>query len=124
MKKRLTIGIAVLTIIVSSFFLAYWLDPNRVIWAKDGKVTAVHEYSDSSSATNWNVLVFIFQQNDNGYLVNNGFVALNGQGTLGHGNFCWDNGHNDCLSTPLNFSLNQTLTVEALNNGEFMLKNS
>lgn len=76
----------------------------------------------SNVGTNWNVLVYIYQQNDMGYLVNTGYVALNGPGTTGNGNYCWDDGHNNCLSTPLNFNMNQALTVEAMNNGNFMLK--
>ena len=108
---------------MTSLFLTYWFEPNRLIWTKDGTVAAVHQYSDSNGGTNWNVLVYIYQQDDMGYLVNTGFVALNGPGIPGHGNFCWNDGHNNCLSTPLGLSLNQTVTVEALNNGNFMLRN-
>ena len=110
-------------VVTTSLFLTYWFDPGRVIWTKNGTVAAVHQYSDSNSGANWNVLVYIYQQNDMGYLVNTGFVALNGLGIPGHGNFCWNDGHSSCLGRPLGFSLNQTLTVEALKNGNFMLKN-
>ena len=123
MRKGLTMGIAVLAIVVSSLFLTYWYDPARVMWTKDGAVTAVHQYSDSSSGTNWNVLVYIYQQDDMGYIVNTGFVALNGLGIHGHGNYCWNDGSGGCLNSPLSFRLNQTLTVEALNNGDFMIMN-
>jgi len=41
----------------------------------------------------------------------------------GHGNYCWNEGNGKCLNTPLSFSLNQTLAVDALNDGNFMLKN-
>jgi len=117
------IGITVLAIVLSSLSLTYWLDPGRVIWTKDGTVTAVHQYSDPNGGTNWNVLVYIYQQNDMGYLVNTGYVPLNGLGTQGHGNYCWDDGTSNCLNAPLSFRLNETLSVAALNNGNFMLKN-
>jgi len=112
-----------LALVLPSLFLVYWLDPNRVIWSKDGTVVAVHQSMNTSNDAKWNALVYIYEQNVNGYLVNTGYIALNGAGTLNRGNFCWSDGHNSCLGTPLGFSLNQTLTVEALNNGNFMLKN-
>ena len=112
-----------MAIIVSSLFLVYWCEPGRVIWTKDGTVAAVHQYQDSNTGTNWNVLVYTYQQNDMGYLVNTGYVALNGPGTQGHGNYCWNDGNGKCLTAPLGFSLNQTLAVDALNDGNFMLKN-
>ena len=93
------------------------------MWTRDGIVTAVHQQSNSDSGTNWDVLVYIDQQSDNGYLVNTGSVALNGLGTQGHGNYCWDDGNGNCLRAPHSFSLNQTLMVEALQNGNFMLRN-
>ena len=108
---------------LSSFFLVYWTYPGRVVWTKDGIVMAVHEESNSNNGTNWNVLVYIYQQTSMGYLVNTGYVALNGLGTPGHGNYCWDKGNGRCLNAPLNFSSNQALTVEALNNGNFMIIN-
>jgi hypothetical protein len=108
---------------MTGLFLTYWFDPGRAVWTRNGIVAAVHQYPDSNTGTNWSVLVYIYQQNSMGYLVNTGYVALNGLGTSGHGNFCWNDGHNSCLGTPLAFSLNQTLTVEALNNGNFMLQN-
>jgi hypothetical protein len=123
MRKRLITGIAVTSIIVSGLFLVYWYDPGRVIWTRDGTVAAVHEYSDSISRTSWNVLVYIYQHNEMGFLVNTGYVALNGMGTESHGNYCWNDGNGNCLSSPLSFRLNQTLTVLALNNGAFMIKN-
>jgi hypothetical protein len=123
MRKRLIFGIAVTAIIVSSLPLIYWYDPGRAIWTKDGTVTAVHQETDSSNGTNWNVLVYIYQQNDAGYLVNTGYIALNGMGIEGHGNYCWNDGNGNCLSSPLSFRLNQTLTVVALNNGDFMINN-
>jgi hypothetical protein len=89
----------------------------------DGTVAAVHQQSDSNNGTNYNVLVYIYQQNDMGYLVNTGYVALNGHGIQGRGNYCWDNGSGQCLNVPLSFRLNQTLTVEALNDGNFMIRN-
>ena len=58
-----------------------------------------------------------------GYPVNTGYIALNGVGTLGHGNCCWNDGNGDYLNVPLSFRLNQTLSVEALNNGSFVLRN-
>jgi hypothetical protein len=122
-RKRLIIGIAVTTIMVSSLFLALWYDPGRAIWTRDGTVAAVHEYSDSISRTSWNVLVYIHQQSEMGFLVNTGYVALNGMGIQGHGNYCWNNGNGNCLSSPLSFRLNQTLTVVAMNNGDFIIKN-
>jgi hypothetical protein len=122
-RRRLIIGIAATAIIVSGLLLVYWYDPGRVIWTKDGTVTAVHEYSDTMSGTSWNVLVYIYQQNEMGSLVNTGYVALNGMGIEGHGNYCWNDGNGNCLNAPLSFRLNQTLTVAALNNGNFMLKN-
>ena len=64
---------------------------------------------DSNSGTSCNVLVYIYQRNDMGYLVNTGFVALNGLGTLGHADFCWNDEHDGCLATPPGFSLNQPL---------------
>lgn len=93
------------------------------MWTKDGTVVAAHQYSDSSAGMNWNVLVYIYQQSDMGYLVNTGYVALNGPGTPGHGNYCWNDGNNNCLGAPLSFNMNQALTVEALNNGNFMINN-
>jgi hypothetical protein len=122
-RKRLIIGIAVAAITVSSLFLVYLYNPGRVAWTRDGTVTAVHQYSDSNSGTNWNVLVYIYRQNDMGYLVNTGYIPLNGLGTQGHGNYCWDDGNGGCLNAPLSFRLNQTLTVEALNNGNFVIRN-
>ena len=107
---------------MTGLFFAFWFDPGRVKWAKDGTVVAVHQYPDSNTGTSWNVLVYIYQQSDMGYLVNTGYVALNGPGTPNHGNYCWNDGNNNCLSTPLSFNMNQALTVEALNNGNFMLK--
>ncbi len=123
MRRRRIIGVTVLAIALSSLLLAYWFDPNRVIWTKDGTVATVHQYSSSNSGTNWNVLVFIYQQNNLGYLVDTGYVALNGPGTAGHGNFCWNDGNGSCLKMPLGFSLNQTVTVDALNDGNFMIRN-
>src|SRR5438094_9978820 len=117
------IGIALLAIVLSFLSLSYWFDPGRVIWTKNGTVAAVHQYSDPGGGTNWNVLVYIYQQNEMGYLVNTGYVALNGLGTQGHGNYCWNDGNGKCLTEPLSFSLNQTLAVDALNDGNFMLKN-
>lgn len=119
----MVIGISVLAVVISSLFLVYWFDPGRVIWTRDGIVIAVHQQSDSNLGTNWNVLVYIYQQSDNGYLVNTGSLALNGQGTQGHGNYCWDNGNGSCLTAALSFSPNEALTVEALNNGNFMIIN-
>lgn len=106
---------------LSSLFLVYWTSPTRVVWTKDGIVTAVHQEPSSNSGTSWNVLVYIYQQTSMGYIVNTGYIALNGLGTTGHGNYCWDNGKGSCLTTPLNFDPNQALTVEALNNGNFMI---
>jgi len=123
MRKRLIIGIAVMAIIMSSLFLVYWYDPGRVIWTKDGTVAALHEYSDSMSGTSWNVLVYIYQHNEMGFLVNTGYIALNGIGIEGHGNYCWSDGDGNCLNSPLSFRLNETLTVDALNNGDFMISN-
>jgi hypothetical protein len=68
-------------------------------------------------------LVYVYEQSDMGYLVNTGYVALNGLGIQGRGNYCWDNGNGNCLSSPLSFRLNQTLRVVALNNGDFIIKN-
>lgn len=123
MRKRLIIGVAVTAIIVSSLFLVYWYHPGRVIWTKDGTVAAVHEYLDSMSGTSWNVLVYVYQQNELGFLVNTGYVALNGMGIEGHGNYCWNDGNGNCFNSPLSFRLNETLTVVALNNGDFMIGN-
>ena len=108
---------------MTGLILAFWFDPGRVTWTKNGTVVAAHQYTDSSAETNWNVLVYIYQQSDLGYLVNTGYVALNGPGTANHGNYCWNDGNNKCLSTPQSFNMNQTLTVEALNNGNFVIKN-
>jgi hypothetical protein len=108
---------------LSSLFLVYWIDPYRVIWARNGTVATVHQYLDANSVPNWNVLVFIYQQDQNGYLVDTGYVALNGPGTLGRGNFCWADSSNSCLNSSLSFDLNQTLLVHALNNGDFMITN-
>jgi len=94
-----------------------------VIWARNGTVATVHQYLDANNVPNWNVLVFIYLQDQNGYLVDTGYVALNGPGTLARGNFCWVDGSNSCLNSPLSFDLNQTLTVHALNNGDFMVTN-
>ena len=110
-------------IVASSLFLTYWSSPGRVIWTKNGIVTAAHQNSDPNSGTDWNVLVYIYEQNDMGYLVNTGYVALNGPGIQGHGNYCWNDGNNNCLGMPQSFDMNQALTVEALNNGNFMIKN-
>jgi len=63
------------------------------------------------SGTGWNVLVHIYQQNEMGFLVNTSYVVLNGMGTEGHGNYCWNDGNGNCL------------TVLALNNGDFMIRN-
>ena len=114
---------AILAVLMTSLFLTYWFDPGRVMWTKDGTVAAVHQYSNSNNGVNWNVLVYIYQQNDMGFLVNTGYVALNGLGTQGHGNYCWNDGKGKCLNAPLSFRPNETLTVAALNNGNFMLKN-
>ena len=46
----------------------------------------VHEYSDSMSGTSWNVLVYIYQHDEMGFLVNTGYVALNGVGIESPGN--------------------------------------
>jgi len=35
------------------------------------------------SGTSWNVLVYIYQQNEMGFLVNTGYVALNGMAFRG-----------------------------------------
>jgi len=112
-----------LAVVITSLFLTYWFDPARVIWTKDGTVAAVHQYSNSNNEANWNVLVYIYQQNDIGYLVNTGYIALSGLGIQGHGNYCWNDGNGNCLNAPLSFRLNETLTVAALNNGNFMLEN-
>ena len=113
----------ILAVAMTGLFLGYWFDPGRLIWTKDGTVAAVHQYSDSNLGTNWSVLVYIYQQNDMGYLVNTGYVALNGLGAQGQGNYCWNDSNGKCLNQPLSFHLNQTLTVRALNNGNFMLSN-
>ncbi len=123
MRRRLTIRIAVPVIIVSSLFFVHWYDPGRAIWTKDGTVATVHQQSDSNIGTNWNVFVYIYQQNEMGFLVNTGYIALNGMGVEGHGNYCWDNGSGNCLNSPLSFRLNQTLTVVASNNGDFKISN-
>ncbi len=123
MRRRRIAGIAVLAVVLSSLLLAYWFYPNRVIWNKDGTVATVHQYSDSSNVTNWNVLVFTYQKNDMGYLADTSYISLNGPGTGGHGNFCWNDGNGNCLKGPLSFSLNQTLSVDALNDGNFMISN-
>src|SRR5919109_1847984 len=117
MRRRLLIGTAVMAIVLSGLFVVYWLDPNRVIWTRDGTVATVHQYADPKNVPNWNVLVFIYQTNNNGFLTDTGYVALNGAGTPDHGNFCWSDGSDTCLDSPLTFSVNQTLTVTALNNG-------
>ncbi len=75
------------------------------------------------SGTSWNVLVYIYQQNEMGFLVNTGYVALNGMGIQRHGNYCWNDGNGNCLNSPLSFRLNQTPTVVAMNNGDFMIRN-
>jgi len=108
---------------MSSLFLVYCYNPGRVIWTKDGTVAAVHEYSDSMSGTSWNVLVYIYQQNEMDFLLNTGYVALNGMGIESHGNYCWNDGNGKCLISPLSFRLNQTLTVVALSNGDFVIGN-
>ena len=113
----------VLAVVLVSLFLAYWLDPNRVVWTRNGTVATFRQYSDPSNEPEWNVLVFIYQTNQAGFLVDTGYIALNGAGTFGHGNFCWTNGSNSCLGSTLTFGLNQTLTVEALNDGNFMINN-
>jgi len=123
MRRRRIVGIAILAIVTSSLVLAYWFDPNRVIWTRKGTVATVHQFLGSNNLTSWNVLVFVYQQNDRGYLVDTGYLALNGPGTAGHRNFCWNDGNGGCLKVPLNFSLNQTLTVDALNDGNFMIRN-
>jgi hypothetical protein len=123
MRKRLGIRIVVTAIIMSSLFLVYWFNPGRVVWTKEGTVAAVHQQTDSNNVPNWNVLVYIYQQNDMGYLVNTGYVALNGMGIAGHGNYCWNDGNGNCLSSPLSFRLNQTLRVVAMNNGDFLISN-
>jgi len=123
MRKRLIIGTAVTAIMVSSLFLVYWYDPGRAIWTKEGTVAAVQEHWDSMSGTSWNVLVYIYQHNEMGFLVNTGYVALNGMGIEGHGNYCWNDGNGNCLNSPLSFRLNQTLTVVAMNNGDFVITN-
>ena len=108
---------------MSSLLLVYWYNPGRVVWTKDGTVAAVHQQTNSNNVPNWNVLVYIYQQNDIGYLVNTGYVALNGMGIASHGNYCWNDGNGSCLSSPLSFRLNQTLTVVAMNNGDFLISN-
>jgi hypothetical protein len=123
MRRRSLAGIAVLAVALSSLLLAYWFDPNRVIWTRDGTVATVHQYTDSKNVTNWNVLVFIYQRNSMGYLADTGYISLNGPGTEGHGNYCWNDGNRNCLNVPLGFSLNQTLTIDALNDGNFMIRN-
>ncbi len=112
-----------MVIVLSNLFLIYWLDPSRVEWTRNGTVAAVHQHSNSKGETNRNVLIYIYQQNDMGYLVNTGYVALNGLGTQEHGNYCWNDGNGNCLYSPLSFRLNETLTVDALNNGDFMISN-
>src|SRR5690242_1538392 len=111
MKKRHFIGVAVLAIVLSSVFLVYWLDPQRVIWSKDGVVTSAHQSTNPSNGANWNALVYIFEQKVNGYLVDTGFIALNGPGIQDRGNFCWDSGNGTCLNVPLPLATNQTVTV-------------
>jgi hypothetical protein len=108
---------------VSSLFLVYWYDPGRGIWTKDGTVAAVVEYSDSMSGTSWNVLVYIYQHDEMGFLVNTGYVPLDGMGIESHGNYCWNDGNGNCLNSPLSFRLNETLTVVALSNGDFVIRN-
>jgi len=68
-------------------------------------------------------LVHVYQQIDMDYLVNTGYIALNGIGTQTHGNYCWNDGNGKCRNAPLSFRLNETLNVTALNDGNFMLKN-
>jgi hypothetical protein len=94
-----------------------------VIWTRNGTVATVHQYADSNDVPHWSVLVFIYQTNDMGFLTDTEYIALNGAGTPGHGNFCWNNGNNGCLSSPMNLGPNQTLTVDALNDGNFMISN-
>ena len=74
------------------------------------------------SGTSWNALVYIYQQNEMGFLVNTGYVPLNGMGIEGLGNYCWNDGNGNCLNASVSFRLNETLTVSALNNGNFMLE--
>jgi len=50
-------------------------------------VAAVHEYSAPNSGTNWNLLVYVYEQSDLGYFVNTGCFALNGLGSQGQGNY-------------------------------------
>ena len=123
MRRRRIAAIVVLAVVLPSLLLAYWFDPNRVIWTKDGTVATVHQYSNSNNLTNWNVLVFTYQQSSVGSLVNTGYLALNGPGTQGHGNYCWNDGNGGCLKTPLGFSLNQSLAIDALNDGSFVIQN-
>jgi hypothetical protein len=92
---------------MSSLFLVYWYDPGRVLWTKDGTIAAVHEYSDSTSGTSWSV--YIYQHNEMGFLVNTGYVALNGMGIQSHGNYCWNDGNGNCLNSPLSFRLTKLL---------------
>src|SRR5260370_8115854 len=83
----------------------------------------VHEYSDSTSGTGWNVLVYIYQHDEMGFLVNTGYVALNGMGIQGHGNYCWNDGNGNCLNSTLSFRLTQTLTVVPMINVDLLIMN-
>src|SRR6266699_5764578 len=123
MKKGHFIVVAVLAIVLPSVFLVYWLDPQRVIWTKDGTVAATHQSTKPSNGANWNALVYIYELKANGYLVDTGYIALNGPGIQGRGNFCWDSGNGTCLNIPLSLAVNQTVTVEAMNNGNYMIRN-
>ncbi len=113
----------ILAVVITGLFLTYWFDPGRVIWTKDGTVAAVHQSTNPSTSANWNALVYIYEQKVNGYLVDTGYIALNGPGIQGRGNFCWDSGNGTCLNIPISLAVNQTVTVEALNNGNYMIRN-
>ncbi len=73
------------------------------------------------SGTSWNVLVYIYQQNEMDFLLNTGYVALNGMVIEGYGNCCWNDRNGNCLNSPLSFRPNQTFTVVAVNNGDSVI---
>jgi hypothetical protein len=56
-----------------------------------------------------------------GFLMNPGYVALNAMGIEGHGNYCRNDRKGSCLYPHLGSRLNQTPTIEALNDGAFMI---
>ena len=112
LTKRKSLLAGIFLLVAVSGFLIYWFDPNRVVWTDTGVVMTANQ-----SGSSWHVLVFLAGKHDLYNVYDGQILALNGLGTLGSSNYCWGDG-SGCVS-PQSFSVNETLTVRALNGGSY-----